>query len=111
MPATLPALAATSHIDAFDEFYRRVKERPIYLILGVQGSGTSFLCDILTRVCRASVLRDHALVVRAAHRLSSHPSSAAVEDQFRFVLRRIFPTRTRKFVDAQLIRDNLPFRG
>jgi hypothetical protein len=95
----------------FARFLEDVRDEPIYVVLGVQGSGTNLLVRLLTRIFNFSAMLDRSLVFNAAARLGTVPSRANVERETRHVLDHIFPsTLTRKF-SKYAIKDNAPFAG
>jgi hypothetical protein len=82
---------------AFKDFYARARELPIFVILGVQGSGTNLLRSILVDAFKFSVVQDQALVFEAAVNAGPHPSADTVRRQFEQVRSRALPsTITRK---------------
>jgi len=49
----------------FSDYQTLTRNEPVYVILGVQGSGTNLLARIMNRVFGFSVVRDRALVFNA----------------------------------------------
>ena len=80
---------------SFAEFLEQVRDEPIYVILGVQGSGTNLLARRLTKVFNFSVLRDQSMVFNAAARLGPAPTKAAVERAIRAFETVAFPSAVR----------------
>lgn len=76
----------------FRTYYDTARHEPIYVILGVQGSGTNLLGRLLTRLYGFSVLRDRSIVFSAAARLGNAPSAADVEREIRWIERAIWPS-------------------
>jgi hypothetical protein len=94
----------------FPAFYEAVQHEPIYVILGVQGSGTNLLRRILLGSFNFSFIQDQAIVYNAAAQLGPQPTVAAVTRQFDVVRSRVFPsTLTRKM--RRLVRGNASFDG
>jgi sulfotransferase family protein len=92
------AMPATSH-GTFKEYLDSTRERPIYVVLGVQGSGTNLLSRILVRVFGFSVLHDRSLVFNAGARLGACPEPDAVAREigrFRSLVEPSGPDRARK---------------
>ena len=78
-------------------FYARIRHEPVYVILGVQGSGTNLLRSILVRAFNFSVVQDQAIVFNAAARVGSHASAATAQREFDVIRSRLFPSAiTRK---------------
>lgn len=96
---------------SFREFYETFRERPVYVILGVQGSGTNLLGRILTRVFGFSVLRDRAIVFNAAARLGTTPSAGDVAREIEVFRRLISPTVIGRLTGRKVVRQNAPFDG
>ena len=81
----------------FEEFYCTARELPIYVILGVQGSGTNLLRSILADAFNFSVVQDQSLVFEAAIKAGSRPSPEAVRRLFAALRERAVPSMiTRK---------------
>jgi hypothetical protein len=95
----------------FREFMTHVEREPVYVILGVQGSGTNLLGRLLKRLFNFSVLRDRSLVFNAAVRMGPTPSASDIAreiDAFRGVLA---ASTLRRKTQKDVIRDNAPFQG
>ena len=69
-----------------------MKDQPVYVILGVQGSGTNLLRSILTKAFNFSVVQDQSLIYNAAMRLGSVPSAAAIQSEFDALHSRMLPS-------------------
>jgi hypothetical protein len=82
----------TSVKPAFETFLAGMKDQPVYVILGVQGSGTNLLRSILTRTFNFSVVQDQSLIYNAAMRLGSTPSAAAIQREFDALHSRMLPS-------------------
>lgn len=78
--------------ESFSEFLARTKEQPIYVILGVQGSGTNLLRSILVRAFNFAVVQDQSLVFNAAAAVGRNPSEATVGRELRSLQARLFPS-------------------
>ena len=95
---------------SFPEFFETARREPIYVVLGVQGSGTNLLRRILLGSFNFSFVQDQSIVFNAAAKLGSAPTPEAVQRQFDFVRSRVFPTTlTRK--TQRLVRGNASFDG
>lgn len=77
---------------SFADFRARMREQPVYVILGVQGSGTNLLRSILDPAFNFSVVQDQALVFNAAARLGASPTRDAVRREFEAMMPRMVPT-------------------
>jgi hypothetical protein len=77
---------------SFALFLAQMRAEPVYVILGVQGSGTNLLRSILDPAFNFSVVQDQSLVYNAAQRLGDKPSAAAVRREFNAMLPRLLPT-------------------
>jgi hypothetical protein len=95
----------------FKTFLEEMRSEPVYVILGVQGSGTNLLGRLLTRIFSFSLMRDRSLVFNAAGRLGDAPSREAVEREIRTLSNNIFPSDWRRKTSRYAIRDNQPFAG
>jgi hypothetical protein len=80
----------------FQEYLEKTAHEPLYLILGVQGSGTNFLGRLLKRFFGFSLLRDRSAVFNAAARLGHAPTRHAVERETQRFLARAFPSALRR---------------
>jgi hypothetical protein len=95
----------------FKEFVERSRDEPVYVILGVQGSGTNLLSRLLTRLFNFSVLRDRSIVFNAAVRLGASPGAADVEREIRQFTQVLWPSALRRKMAKEVIRQNAPFEG
>jgi hypothetical protein len=95
----------------FSEFLDRTREEPVYVILGVQGSGTNLLIRLLRRIFNFSILRDRSLVFNAAARLGAAPSPDAVAREIGHVKAHLFPSTLTRKRTRFAIRDNKHFAG
>jgi hypothetical protein len=83
----------------------------VYVILGVQGSGTNLLGRLLTKLFRFSVLRDRSTIFNAAVRLGSAPTAAAVEREIKAIEDVVSASTVRRKTSKGVIRKNAPFQG
>lgn len=97
--------------ETFGAYADRVADEPVYVILGVQGSGTNLLSRILTRVFGFSVLRDRSMVFRLAAALGRSPSRSEVEQALGRLASRLFPSALDRKLRNDVIRRNEHFRG
>jgi hypothetical protein len=68
---------------SFEDYWARCQRDPIYVILGVQGSGTNLLRRLLERTFDVSVLRDRSRVFNIAAELGLRPEASEVRRAFR----------------------------
>lgn len=96
---------------AFTKYLAETHSEPVFVVLGVQGSGTNLLVRLLTRIFNFSATLDRSLVFNAAARLGASPSPDAIVREIEHVKAHIFPsTFTRKF-SKYAIKENAPFAG
>ncbi|HUE86427.1 MAG TPA: sulfotransferase [Vicinamibacterales bacterium] len=95
----------------FSAFYEKTRDEPVYVILGVQGSGTNLLGRLLTRLFNFSVMRDRSSVFKAAARLGNAPDAEAVEREIRRFTNLVSPSAVRRKTSKDVIRKNVLFRG
>jgi hypothetical protein len=94
----------------FKEFFAAAREMPIYVILGVQGSGTNLLRSILVDAFNFSVVQDQSLVFEAAVDVGPQPSPESVRRHFEHLRARALPsTITRK--TRRHVKTNGSFEG
>jgi hypothetical protein len=90
---------------SFAEFFAQVRTQPIYVILGVQGSGTNLLSRILTKGFRFSVIQDGSVTFKAAAALGATPSPREVRRQYELLRSRLLPSalvrKTRRLVKSK----------
>ena len=95
---------------SFPAFYAAVKGQPIYVILGVQGSGTNLLRSLLVRAFNFLIVQDQALIYNAALRAGQQPSAETVRREFEAIRSRLFPSAlTRK--TSRRIKSNALYEG
>jgi hypothetical protein len=95
---------------AFPVFYEQVRDHPVFVILGVQGSGTNLLRSMLVPAFRFSVVQDQSLVFNAAARLGRSPTANQSRREFQQLLRHLLPsTMTRK--TRRIVKSNGSFAG
>jgi hypothetical protein len=95
----------------FREFFERTQNAPVYVILGVQGSGTNLLGRMLTRLFNFSVMRDRSAVFKAAARLGHTPSAKDVEREIARFKSLVYPSAVRRKTSKEVIRKNKPLLG
>lgn len=83
----------------------------MYVILGVQGSGTNMLARLLTRLFGFSVVQDQSLVVRAASMLPPSPSASDIARQFDAIASFMFPTVWTRKLRRRMFPRNERFDG
>jgi hypothetical protein len=87
----------------FLTYLESTKDEPVYVILGVQGSGTNMLGRLLRRFYNFSVLRDRSMVFNAAARLGRAPTSDAIRREIQEFTSRAFPSSMRRKTGKILI--------
>jgi len=95
----------------FREYFEASMNDPIYVILGVQGSGTNLLARLLTRLFGFSIMRDRASVFNAAGRLGPAPSPRDVEREIARFRKLVRPSRLRRMTSKYAIRNREPLEG
>jgi hypothetical protein len=53
----------------FAAFARHVADEPVFVVLGVQGSGTNLLCRVLERAFNFALIEDGSVIFTTAARL------------------------------------------
>lgn len=94
----------------FGSFFERAKDQPIYVILGVQGSGTNLLRRVLDGGLDFAVVQDQSVVFNTASKLGPHPSKAAVGDAFNALRARMLPS-TLERKTLRRVKTNGSFEG
>jgi len=102
------AIAAPSD---FRAYYERLRDQPIYVVLGVQGSGTNLLSRLLTKLFGFSVLTDRSAVFNAAAALGNHPTEAEVTREIRRFKRLVWPSTLRRKLSKYVIIKRKPLEG
>lgn len=95
----------------FRAHLEQIRDEPVYVILGAQGSGTNLLGRLLVRIFNFSLMRDRSLVFNAAARLGTTPSQRAVAGAIKTITRHVFPSAVTLRTSKYAIRDNEPFAG
>jgi hypothetical protein len=94
----------------FTEFRNQIAHEPVWVVLGVQGSGTNLLSRVLERTFGFSLIEDGAVIFKAAARLGDGPAPAAVRREYDVVRSRLLPsTLVRK--TRRLVKSNTDFHG
>jgi hypothetical protein len=96
---------------AFPAFLERTRDEPVYVILGVQGSGTNLLSRLLRRIFGFSVLQDRSLVFNAAARLGRAPAPRAIDREIAWVRTNVFPSALRRKTSQYALSPKEPFAG
>ena len=94
----------------FTDYLEQIRDEPVYVIVGVQGSGTNFLGRILKRFYNFSLLRDRSAVFHAAARLGAEPRREEIEREIRRFTERAFPSPLRRKV-GRVLADYAAFPG
>lgn len=81
--------AKEKQANSFLSFYENARTRPLFFILGAQGSGTNLLCSILKKIFNFSTIRDQSLIFNSAVNIYKNHSDISVE--FRKVILKFFP--------------------
>jgi hypothetical protein len=103
-PASVPAAPS------FGELLASPDAHPVFVVLGVQGSGTNLLRSILAGAFNFSVIQDQSFVYNAALKAGPDPPPETVQRQFDAIRARLFPSAlTRK--TQRRIKGNSSFDG
>jgi hypothetical protein len=95
---------------SFATFARRVADEPVFVVLGVQGSGTNLLSRILERGFNFSLIEDGSVVFKSAAGLGIDPTPAKVRRAFALIRSRLAPSPlVRK--TCRLIKANADYDG
>jgi hypothetical protein len=89
-------MAIHSSDPGFSAYLETTRDAPVFVILGVQGSGTNLLGRILRRFYNFSLLRDGSMVFNAAARLGSAPTTDAIQREIQDFTARAFPSLMRR---------------
>ena len=94
---------------SFGMFREQVAREPVFVVLGVQGSGTNLLSRVIERAFGFSLIEDGSVIFKAAARLGQAPAAGDVR-RGAAVRSRLFPsTLVRK--TRRLVRSNTCFDG
>jgi len=95
---------------SFGEFREQVAHEPVWVVLGVQGSGTNLLSRVLERAFGFSLIEDGSVIFKACAKLGDAPSPTEVRREFAAVQARLLPsTLVRK--TRRLVKSNTSFQG
>jgi len=95
---------------SFAEFQEQVACEPVWVVLGVQGSGTNLLSRVLERSFGFSLIEDGSVIFKTAAQIGQAPTPADVRRGYAKVRSRLFPsTFVRK--TRRLVRSNTSFDG
>jgi hypothetical protein len=83
---------AVANGSPFTSFAERVAAEPVFVVLGVQGSGTNLLSRILRRAFKFLLIEDGSVIFNAAARLGSNPSAAQIRRAFDLIHSRLVPS-------------------
>jgi hypothetical protein len=103
-----PALPA-SH-ESFARFFNYARRLPVYVILGVQGSGTNLLRSVLAAAFDFCVVQDQSIVFNAAAALGPSAPHPAVRRQFDRILAHLLPSTLRRKT-AKVVKANTNYAG
>lgn len=93
---------------SFTAFRNRTAHQPIYVVIGVQGSGTNLLSRLLEQMFNFSLIEDGSVIFNVAARLGDTPSSSEIDRAYGTIRSRLFPsTLVRK--TRRLIKSNTSF--
>ena len=94
--------------DSFAAFQQRTAHQPVYVVLGVQGSGTNLLSRLLEQAFNFSLIEDGSFIFNVAARLGDVPSPSEIRRACHTIHARLFPsTLVRK--TRRLIKSNTSF--
>jgi hypothetical protein len=95
---------------SFSDFAKRVADEPVFVVLGVQGSGTNLLCRVLERAFNFSLIEDGSVISKAASRLGADPAPSQIRRSYQLIRSRLAPSfivrKTRR-----LIKSNADYEG
>lgn len=95
----------------FQDYLRTTAAEPVFVILGVQGSGTNLLSRLMTRLFGFSVLHDRSMVFNQAAVLGNVPTPGQVARSLATVRARLFPSSLARKTRKDVIRNNAAFEG
>jgi hypothetical protein len=89
-----PGTAAPHGVDpsGFAAYFAQARLEPIYVILGVQGSGTNLLRRLLDTAFNFSVVQDQSVVFNVALALGNTPTPHAIARAYDGLLSRMLPS-------------------
>jgi hypothetical protein len=93
------------------EYYEAKREAPIYVILGVQGSGTNLFGRLMTKLFGFSVMRDRSAVFNAAARLGPNPNRRDIEREISAFKELVWPSTWKRKISKSVMRRNRPMAG
>jgi len=96
--------------EPFTAFFDRARHLPVYVVLGVQGSGTNLLRSILARAFRFCVVQDQSIVFNAAAPLGDMAAPGAVRRQFDGIQSQLLPSAVRRKT-MKIVKSNSDFTG
>ena len=96
--------------EPFTAFFERVRHHPVYVVLGVQGSGTNLLRSILARAFRFCVVQDQSIVFNAAVALGDAAPPDAVRRQFTRIQSHLLPSAVKRKT-MKVVKSNSDFTG
>jgi hypothetical protein len=106
-----PERHAESHFDEFLAYAEASRERPIYIVLGVQGSGTNLIAKTMVELFNFSVMRDRSMVFNAAARLGRSPTAPAIEREIRELEHVVSPSLLRRKTSKHIIKKTQRLEG
>jgi hypothetical protein len=107
-----PLPVATAAAPArFREYLESSRDQPIYVIMGVQGSGTNLLSRLLTKLFGFSVMRDRSAVFNGAARLGANPTATDVEREIERFKDMVWPSPLRRKLGKHIILKTKPWQG
>jgi hypothetical protein len=95
----------------FRAYFERMRDQPVYVVLGVQGSGTNLLSRLLTKLFGFSVLRDRSAVFNAAAALGPQPTPTDIDREIRRFKRLVWPSPLRRKFSKYVILKRKPLEG
>src|SRR5690349_3534189 len=101
---------SSMHTASFADFQQQIAHEPVWVVLGVQGSGTNLLSRVLERAFGFSLIEDGAVIFKAAARLGDAPTEPDVRRECAAIQSRLRPsTLVRK--TRRLVKSNTTFDG
>lgn len=108
--ASTARFSAGTSVEPFADFFARTRRVPVFVVLGVQGSGTNLLRSVLVRGFRFCVVQDQSIIVAAAAPLGGEPPAEAIRRQFARILTHLQPS-TMQRKTLKIVKSNSDYAG
>ena len=103
-----PTTDSTAPGESFREFFEHARRVPVFVILGVQGSGTNLLGTVLAGAFGFCVIQDQSIVFSAAAQLGPNPARGDVRRRFHRLRARLLPSAVRRKT-SKIVKSNSDF--